>query len=72
MATPSAAAAAASRQATATPWLGDFWGTSDDGVDAAAACECGVLEVSVSGGKSAATRLFHKYPLRLLVLNPKP
>jgi urease accessory protein UreH len=29
--------------------------------------EIGVLEVSRSGGKSAATRLFHRYPLRLLV-----
>lgn len=54
-----------SRDATSPPWLVDIWGALDSA--AAAACECGTLEVSASGGKSAATRLFHRYPLRLLV-----
>ena len=65
LAAPSAAAVAASEATTAIPWLDDFWGSAD--ADVAAACACGVLEVSSSGGKSAATRLFHRYPLRLLV-----
>mmetsp|Transcript_17681 Transcript_17681/g.43720 ORF Transcript_17681/g.43720 Transcript_17681/m.43720 type:complete len:200 (+) Transcript_17681:33-632(+) len=69
MPAPSAAAAAASRGVTFTPWLEEFWSGGVGALDApaAAACECGTLEVGWSGGKSAATRVFSRYPLRLLV-----
>ena len=30
------------------------------------ATECGILEINLSGGAASATRLYHKYPLRLL------
>uniref|UniRef100_A0A7S0IGL8 Urease accessory protein UreD n=1 Tax=Micromonas pusilla TaxID=38833 RepID=A0A7S0IGL8_MICPS len=47
-------------------WLDGHWGAVPD-PEADAACRCGVLEVSHSAGKSAATRLYHQYPLRLIV-----
>lgn len=47
-------------------WLQSHWGGVPD-PEAESACRVGVLEVSRSGGKSAATRLFHQYPLRLIV-----
>jgi urease accessory protein len=47
-------------------WLQGHWGGVPD-PEAESACRVGVLEVSRSGGKSAATRLFHQYPLRLIV-----
>ena len=58
-------------------WVDEIWGCAAGGLarvasrDEAAreACARGVLEVSQSGfsGKSSATRLFHEYPLRLMV-----
>ena len=47
-------------------WLDGHWGAVPD-PEADAACRRGVLEVSRSAGKSAATRLYHQYPLRLIV-----
>ena len=47
-------------------WLDGHWGAVPD-PEADAACRCGVLEVSRSAGESAATRLYHQYPLRLIV-----
>ena len=58
-------------------WVDEIWGCAAGGLarvasrdDAAReACSRGVLEVSRSGfsGTSSATRLFHEYPLRLMV-----
>ena len=58
-------------------WVDEIWGCAAGGLarvasrDEAAreACARGVLEVSQSAfsGKSSATRLFHEYPLRLMV-----
>ena len=56
-------------------WVDAVWGAAPGGLarvasrdDAARdACTRGVLEVSRSGGKASATRLFHAYPLRLIV-----
>lgn len=58
-------------------WVDEIWGCAAGGLarvasrdDAAReACSRGVLEVSRSGfsGTSCATRLFHEYPLRLMV-----
>ena len=56
------------RSAVVAPpaWLDGHWGAVPD-PEADAACRCGVLEVSRSAGESAATRLYHQYPLRLIV-----
>ena len=58
----------ARRSAVMAPpaWLDGHWGAVPD-PEADAACRCGVLEVSRSAGESAATRLYHQYPLRLIV-----
>ena len=47
------------------PWVAELWGPLESA--AAEACGRGALEVGRSGGRSSATRLFHRYPLRLIV-----
>ncbi len=63
---PDAAKEAALRERSAPAWLA----THFRGLDPAAtdACRAGVLEVrrSKATGRSCATRLFHRYPLRLV------
>ena len=47
------------------PWVAELWGPLESA--AVEACGRGALEVGRSGGRSSATRLFHRYPLRLIV-----
>ena len=56
-------------------WVDAVWGAAPGGLSRVAsrddaardACSRGVLEVSKSGGRASATRLYHAYPLRLIV-----
>lgn len=63
--TPTPPPARPSSSSLPLPWVAELWGPLEPA--AAEACSRGALEVGLSGGRSSATRLFHRYPLRLIV-----